>query len=321
MRKKIAILAGGDVAEREISLLSAQTIYDHLDRERYEPYLVVLTEGAFHEKSTGRQLDLNDFTFLHPDTNERVAFDTVIPYIHGHPVEDGELQGYFKLLGIPYTGCDTFVSALTFRKQACKDFLATLGIPLAPSVLIRRGRTDQVAEAEQLALPLFVKPNKNGSSYGITKVNDYLDLPTALEHAFAFDDEVIVEGYLPGREFSNGVVRRDGEMVVLPITEIIPEGEYFDYDAKYQGKSREVTPAELSPEQTAACQERSRQLYDFLGCRGVVRFDYILSDGEFHLLEPNTTPGFSPASLIPQQTVEHGWTLTELWNAILDDLA
>ena len=318
--KNIAIIAGGDVAEREISLLSAQTIFEHLDRAKYTPYIVVLTGGVFTERASGARLDLNDFTFQPPGGGARVRFDLIVPYIHGHPVEDGELQGYFNLLGIPHTGCDTYVSALTFRKQATKDFVAKLGIPLAPSVLIRRGRADDARAAARLQLPLFVKPNKNGSSYGVTKVNDYLDLPTALEHAFEYDDEVVVEGYLPGREFANGAVRRDGEVVVLPITEIIPEGEFFDYEAKYAGRAQEITPARLTPEQTAACQNRTRQLYEFLGCRGVVRFDYILSDDEFYLLEPNTTPGFSPASLVPQQAVAHGWTVSELLDAVVTDV-
>ena len=316
--QRVAILAGGNVAEREISLLSAATIYRHLDRSRYEPYVVELNGNDFVEQQTRAVLDKNDFSF--ELNGERIRFDLVFPYIHGHPVEDGQIQGYFKLLGIPCTGCDTFVSALTFNKQACKNYLAGYPVALAPSVVLRAGSTLNRAALETMDLPLFVKPNKNGSSYGVTKVKERAALHEAIERAFQFDDEVIVEGFLDGREFSNGVVRRDGEIVVLPITEIIPEAEYFDYQAKYEGRSREITPADLSIEETERCQSLSRYLYELLDCRGMVRFDYILTKGDFYLLEPNTTPGFSPASLIPQQAAAHGWTLTELLNAAISDL-
>ena len=315
---RVAILAGGNVAERDISLKSAATIHRHLNRDRYEPYIIELNGSAFVDQATRTVLDKNDFSFEH--ASERISFDLVFPYIHGHPVEDGQIQGYFKLLGIPCTGCDTFVSALTFNKQACKNYLASFEVPLAPSVVLRAGSEFNHAALREMKLPLFVKPNKNGSSYGVSKVKDFGELEAAIERAFQFDDEVIVEGYLDGREFSNGVVRRHGEIVVLPITEIIPEAEYFDYEAKYEGHSQEITPADLTPEETGQCQQLSRYLYEILDCRGMVRFDYILTDGRFYLLEPNTTPGFSQASLIPQQAAAHGWTLTELLDAAITDL-
>lgn len=317
MKKKlnIAILTGGNVAERGISLKSAKTIEKHLNPDNYNSWIIELNETQFIEQATGTVLDKNDFS-LQNGTN-RITFDAIFLILHGHPAEDGSIQGYFELLGIPCTGCDHFVSALTFNKQATKDFLRPYGIPMADSRLLKKGRAIDWADIESMGFPLFVKPNKNGSSYGVSKVADNSCIQTSTQKAFEFDDEVIIEQFMGGREFSNGVFRKGEAVIVLPITEIVSENEFFDYQAKYENASKEITPAGLTATQTQECQALSKQLYELLDCKGMVRFDYILMNQAFHLLEANTIPGWSEASIFPQQVTAYGMSLTECLDAIL----
>lgn len=316
-KKNIAIITGGNVAERGISLQSAATVNDHLNRNKYNRYVLELNGDDFYDQDSQKVVDKNDFSLQL--NGHKIKFDAVFLMLHGHPAEDGCLQGYFELLGIPCTGSDHFVSALTFNKQACKDYLRNYDIPMAPSKLLRKGETINVDLLENLGLPLFVKPNKNGSSYGITKVNEPSEIIAAVEKAFQFDDEVIVEGFLQGIEYSNGVVRKDGEVIVLPITEIRSQNDFFDYKAKYEKQSEEITPAELSSELTIKCQALSKKLYQLLGCKGMVRFDYIRIGETFYFLEANTIPGFSPNSIYPQQAVANGWTITEVLDAVVEE--
>ncbi|MBK6946658.1 MAG: D-alanine--D-alanine ligase [Haliscomenobacter sp.] len=317
LKRTLAVITGGNVAEREISLKSAETVAQHLDPSKYEVFILDLIGKIFIDKQSGARVDLNDFSL---DLGDRkVTFDAVYLMLHGHPAEDGRLQGYFELLGIPYTGCDPLVSALTFDKQACKDFLKSRGIPMAPSVVVRKGMPYDQNALLKMGLPLFVKPNKNGSSFGVSKVNQPNELPQAIEKAFAFDNEVVVEAFLKGSEYSNGVLRKDGGIVVLPITEIIPKNEFFDFKAKYENESKEITPALLPMELTRNCQEQTRKIYEALGCRGIARFDYILVDRVFYFLEANTIPGMSEASIVPQQAAAHGWTITELLEAVVQE--
>ena len=312
----IAIITGGNVAERPVSLKSAVTVARHLDDAHYRKFVLELNGKSFVEQQSGRTVDLNDFSLL-LENGERVFFDLAYLILHGHPAEDGRLQGYLEMLGIPYTGCDPLVSALTFDKQACKDFLHVHGIPMAPSrVVFRGGPIDEKALLE-MGLPLFVKPNKNGSSFGVSKVNAPEALDAAIARAFEFDDEVVVEGFLKGREFSNGVFRQNGEIVVLPVTEIISFNEFFDYKAKYENESKEVTPADLTPELLHKCQEQTRKIYAALGCRGICRFDYILVGDTFFFLEANTIPGMSEASIVPQQARAFGISLSGLLDAVV----
>jgi D-alanine-D-alanine ligase len=313
----IAIVTGGDVAERGISLNSAKTVYEHLDEQKYSRYVIELNGHTFQEQSSGAVVDKNEFT-LHLD-GQTIRFDVVYLMLHGHPAEDGRLQGYFELLGIPCTGCDVFASALTFDKQATKDFLRTHEVPMADSRLLFKGRPVDWPSLEQLGMPLFVKPNKNGSSYGVTKVKEIDALEDAISLAFQYDDEVVVEQFLDGKEFSNGVVRKNGEITVLPITEIVPHGEFFDYSAKYQKQSEEITPARLSYELTLEAQRQSHKLYEVLSCRGACRFDYILIGNTFYFLEANTIPGMSETSILPQQAIAHGWTISELLDAVVEE--
>ncbi len=312
----IAIVTGGDVAERGISLGSAKTVFEHLDPSKYNRYVIELNNRRFVEQSTGVPIDMNDFSLQRE--GGKVRFDLVYLMLHGHPAEDRRLQGYFELLGIPYTGCDVFSSALTFDKQATKDFLRSHDVPMAESQLLLKGRPIDWPALQQL-VPAFVKPNKNGSSYGVTKVKAADKLEAAVELAFQYDDEVVVERFLDGREFSNGVLRRNGDITVLPITEIVPFGEFFDYKAKYEKQSEEITPARLDAGLTKKVQALTRRIYEVLSCRGACRVDYILVGDTFYILEVNTIPGMSETSILPQQAIAHGWTISELLDAVVEE--
>jgi D-alanine-D-alanine ligase len=317
--KNIAILTGGDSEERVISLKSGQVVLDHLPKDRYRCFLIDIQKADWHALGTGAQVDKNDFSLT--VGNEKIRFDAAFAALHGTPLEDGKMQGYLEMLGIPYTCCDGYVSALTMNKHNTKMQMAQYGnrIPMAKSVLLHRGERIDNEQLVPLGLPLFVKPNTHGSSFGVTKVKSWDALAPAIEEAFRFDREVVVESFLPGREFSNGALRVGGEVVVLPVTEIIPDDEFFTYAAKYEGRSKEVTPAELPPALTEQCQAHSRFLYDALQCRGVVRFDYILVGETFHFLEANTIPGISPASIVPQQAVAHGWPLGDFFALLIEE--
>lgn len=316
--KNIAILTGGDSAERVISLQSGQVVFDHLPQDRYNRYQIDIQGADWRDKASGLAIDKNDFTLSLPD-GEKIHFHCAFAALHGSPLEDGKMQGYFDMLGLPYTCCNGYVSALTMNKYHTKLYLAPLGVPMAPSVLLRRGQPVDTAQLLEMGLPLFVKPNTHGSSFGVTKVKTEAELLPAIEAVWPYDKEALVESFMPGREFSNGVLRVNGEVLAMPVTEIIPESEFFDFAAKYEGKSEEVTPAHISPELTRQCQERSRLLYEVLNCQGVVRFDYILVGDTFHFLEGNTVPGISPASIVPQQALAQGWGLGEFFALLVEE--
>lgn len=316
-QKNIAILTGGDSEERVISLKSGQVVRDHLPADRYRTFLIDIQKADWRDLNSGTSVDKNDFTLTL--NGEKIHFDCAFAALHGSPLEDGKMQGYLEMLDIPYTCCNGYVSALTMNKHNAKMQLAPYQVPMAKSVLLHRGEPVNTDELLALGLPLFVKPNDHGSSFGVTKVKTAENLLPAVEEAFQFSRETVVEAFMPGREFSNGALRVNGEVVVLPVTEIIPDDEFFTYAAKYEGRSKEVTPADLSPELTRQCQERSRQLYNLLRCQGVVRFDYILVGESFHFLEANTIPGISPASIVPQQAVAHGWPLGEFFALLVEE--
>ena len=252
----------------------------------------------------------------------RIRFDAVFIAIHGTPGENGLLQGYFDMMGIPYTSCGAFCSALTFNKQACKLFLKDYSIPMADSVLIRAGENfDPVSIINQTGLPCFVKPNDSGSSFGVTKVKKKEELLSAISIAFKESNEVVIEAFMNGREVACGVVKTKKESIVLPVTEIISKNEFFDYEAKYTpGKSDEVTPADMPPAVTNEIQRLSSRIYDLLGCKGIVRVDFIIIDQKPVFLEINTIPGMTEESLIPKQAEAAGISLEELYSMVLEDL-
>ena len=317
--KKVAIIAGGSSAERSVSLKSASTIATHLPADKYQSTIIDITPDGWVDMATGNPVDLNQFRLLDKAGNDIQRFDFAFIIIHGTPAEDGKLQGYFEMMGIPHSACGVLSSALTFNKQMCKDHLRQYNIPMAESMIVHEVTDRAAVEKNHIHPPFFVKPNNNGSSYGVTKVKEWPELQNAITSALVFDHEVMIERALVGKEFSCGVVREGTKLHVFPVTAIIPNGEFFDFAAKYEGDSQEITPAPISAELMTQCQERSAFLYKTLGCRGMVRFDYILENDVFHLLEANTTPGMSEASIIPQQAKAYGWTIGEMLDIVVKD--
>lgn len=316
---QIAIIAGGPSAERGVSLKSAQTIAKHLPADKYSSTTIDVMPGEWKDLATGHKVNMNHFCLVDDHGQTLKSFDYAFLIVHGTPAEDGKLQGYFEMMGIPHSACGVLSSALTFNKQMCKNYLKPYHIPMAESMIVTHPVLQNEVESQGIRPPFFVKPNNNGSSYGVTKVKEWSQLEEALRLALSFDHEVMIERALVGTEYSCGVVRDGHQYHVLPITEIIPEGEFFDFAAKYEGASQEITPARLDATLTAQCQQRSGELYRILGCRGMVRFDYILENGTFYLLEANTTPGMSEASIIPQQAVAYGWTIGQLLDVVVTD--
>lgn len=320
--KTIAIVAGGDSSEFGISVMSANEVSKALS-DRYITYIVTIQGPNWYwEDPKGRfhNIDKNDFSLIADDY--RIRFNAAFIAIHGTPGENGLLQGYFDMIEIPYTSCGAFCSALTFNKQACKLFLKDYGIPMAESVLIREGQSlDPDSIIRKTGLPCFVKPNDSGSSFGVSKVKKKDDLLAAISIAFRESSEVVIEAFMAGREVACGVVKTKKESIVLPVTEIISKNEFFDYEAKYTpGKSEEITPAEMTAEVTNEIQRLSSLIYDLLGCRGIVRVDFIIIDDKPYFLEINTIPGMTEESLIPKQAEAAGIPLADLYSMVIEDI-
>ncbi|WP_026753562.1 D-alanine--D-alanine ligase [Sediminibacter sp. Hel_I_10] len=319
MKKNIAIIMGGFSSEFEISLKSGQVVFDTLDREAYNVYRIHILKHKWvfvNETNEEFPIDKNDFSVKVNET--KILFDCVFNAIHGSPGEDGFMQGYLELLKIPHTSCNMYQAALTFNKRDCLSVLKPYGIKTAASYFVNLGDAiDETAIVEKVGLPCFVKANKAGSSYGISKVYKKEDLQQALEVAFAEDDEVIIESYLDGTEVSVGVISYKGEVTVLPITEIVSDNDFFDYKAKYLGQSQEITPARISPELSEKVTSTAKRIYEILKLKGFSRSEFIFKDGEPHLLEVNTVPGLTAASILPQQAKEAGISMKDLFgNAI-----
>lgn len=323
MKKKIALVTGGYSGESVISYKSAESIYHNIDQEKWDCFLIdIHPEGWYYITGDQKKIpvDKNDFSI---DTgSEKILFDAVLVGLHGTPGEDGKLQGYFDCLHIPYTSCDAATSALTFNKRYTVAVASFSGMHVAKSILLFN--TNDISSAEilsRLSLPLFIKPNNGGSSIGISKVKDAAEIKPALEKAFREDNQVLIEEYIKGREFTVGVFRSKGKVIILPITEIIPKNDFFDYQAKYEGASEEITPAEV--EEAIANQVRNEALkaYQVFNCRGIVRMDFIYEEekGNPYLLEINTVPGQSAASIVPQQVLAMGWSLKEFYTALIEE--
>jgi D-alanine-D-alanine ligase len=323
MKRKlhVAILMGGDSEERVISVKTAAVIQKHLQSDLISTRLIDINGAKWVDTATGLDLDKNDFSLK--IGRKKLRFDVAFAAIHGAPLENGALQGYLETVGVPYTCCSGFVAAMTMNKHVTKAVASTVGAPMAKNILVRRGERIQLDKlmASMGDLPYFVKPNTHGSSFGVSKVKRAEDLQAAIDFAMQYDSEVMIEQFMPGREFGQGAFRHKGKVVVLPVTEIIPKKEFFDYEAKYEGASTEVTPAQISPALTKQAGALTQKLYDALGCAGVVRFDYILVGETFHLLEVNTIPGMSEASIVPQQVVAYGWTLQQFFTTLVREAA
>lgn len=326
MKKNIALVAGGYSGEFTISVQSAATIEQHLSKERYRVYKIIITrEGWFHNEFSGNciPVDKNDFSVTIEGT--KVHFDAAFIGIHGTPGEDGKLQGYFDMLQIPYTSCGVITSALTFNKSFCNKVVAALDIvKVSRSVHLFQDQPFEKQEInDSLCYPVFVKPAESGSSLGVSKVmSGSKALGEAIEKAFKEDSQVLIEEYIKGRELSCGLYRSGEEIIALPVTEISSSKDFFDYEAKYTpGVSKEITPAEVDEATTLQIQHKSSALYRALNCRGVVRMDYILEDetSELYFLEVNTMPGQSPGSIVPQQVKAAGMSLADLYGTLIEE--
>ena len=314
-KKNVAVVMGGFSDEYKVSLKSGQLIYDSLDRDLYNVYkVVVLKEEWYFLNENEEKLPINkgDFSVTLSD-GAILKFDVCFNIIHGAPGENGELQGYWNAIGQKYTGCDFYKSALTFNKKDTLAVLAKYGIPSAKSFYLRKGENiNEDKIVKELGLPLFVKPNQSGSSLGISKVKAKSELAAAIEFAFKEDDEILIESFLNGMEVSVGVIDYKGETIVLGITEIVPHKEFFDYEAKYEGASEEITPARLDEETRYKVEKIAKHAYESLGMSGFSRSEYIIMDGTPYMLEMNTNPGFSPASILPQQAKIYGISIKDL---------
>src|SRR5581483_3089719 len=305
-RKNIALLAGGFTGEYEVSINSAQNIKANLDASKYNVYTILIGRDRWFYESGDEKIDIdkNDFSLMLK--GEKIRFDFAFITIHGTPGEDGKLQGYFDMLGIPYNTCDATTSALTMNKAYTKAIVHGIhGLNKAKSIQLFKSDLHGVsAIAATLKFPLFIKPNNGGSSVGMSKVHNVAALPEALEKAFHEDDQILVEEFIKGREFSVGIARLKGHVTVLPVTEIISSKEFFDYEAKYtSGVSEEITPADLTSAQRELVQSVATEVYLRLNCKGMTRMDFIIEEnsGNFYFIEINTTPGQSANSLVPQQ--------------------
>ncbi len=356
IKKKIALIYGGNSQEAEVSVKSGRNVSANINRKEYDVYEIILRGGSwrvlnpsgdpvsedvaagflksavesetefktgqgrakaeFIKNDTGVEVDKGDFSFNY--NGIKVKFDAAFIMIHGTPGENGLLQGYLEMLNVPYNTCSSFVSAITFDKHSCKRFLDNAGVKMAKDIYLHRGE-DYSAEdiVDKLGLPVFVKPSNGGSSFGITKVKEFEELDKAVEFVFSGYDSVIIEEFIKGREMTNGIYGKDGRLVKLPVTEIITHREFFDYQAKYLGESDEVCPADISPELTSRIQNISERIYNYMGCTGLVRVDYILSGDDIYFLEMNTVPGMTAVSLIPGQVNAAGIDMQEFFSTLI----
>ena len=319
MKKNIAIIMGGYSSEVEISLKSGNVVYNSLDLDKYNAYRVLILKDKWvHLDQNDTEQPINMADFSTNINGYKIKFDAVFNAIHGHPGEDGVILSYLELLGIPHTSAPSYQMALTFNKRDCLSVVKEYGIKTATSYYLNEG--DPIDEEEivkKVGLPCFVKANRAGSSFGISKVHKIEHLRDAIKLAFREDDEIIIESFLDGTEVSVGVINYNNSIKVLPITEIISENDFFDYEAKYEGKSKEVTPARISEKESKRVREIAQKVYEVLRMSGFSRSEYILINGEPHLLEMNTVPGLTSQSLLPQQAKMAGISLTDLFgNAV-----
>ena len=340
IKKNVAIIAGGYSSEFDVSLRSAENLYAYINKERYNVYRVILKKDAWEvvigeaeeigkAGKTGRTpispaspiypIDKNNFSFL--QGNDIVQIDFAYITIHGTPGEDGRLQGYFDMLGIPYSTCGVLTSALTFNKYACNQFLKSCGVAVADSILLQKTQPVFPEKiVEKLGLPLFVKPNEGGSSFGVTKVKEMAQIQEALEKAFDESSEAIIERFIPGIELTCGCYRTGDKFIVFPITEVIPANEFFDYGAKYNGEVQEITPARIPAELTGLIQRETEKIYNLIGAKGIIRVDYMVTPDEIPvMLEVNTTPGMTATSFIPQQVRVAGLNMKDIMTEIIEN--
>jgi len=319
--RKIAIVCGGDSSEMEVSLRSAQGLFSFIDKTNYKVWIVVIQKGQWYVRLNDEKtapIDKNDFSFNLDD--EKIVFDFAWITIHGTPGEDGRLQGYFDLIDLPFSCCGVLAAAITFSKFTCNQYLKGFGVQIAESLLLRKGQSISDKDVvETVGLPCFIKSNVGGSSFGVTKVKDETAIQSAIGNAFAEGPEVIIEAFMSGTEVTCGCFKTKKGAHLFPVTEVVSQNEFFDYDAKYKGQVQEITPARIPDETRDRIQAITSMIYDILGCKGIIRVDYILAKEGIKLLEVNTTPGMTPTSFIPQQVSAAGMKMNDVMSEIIED--
>lgn len=321
-RPNIAIVCGGDSSEFVVSVKSGKNVFDAIDTQKYKPWLVQIRGEKWIVLQNNVEIaDINKSDFSFSFKQEKIIFDFVYITIHGTPGEDGILQGYFDLLKIPYSTCNVHSSSLTFNKWFCNNYLKSFGVKMARSLKLKKGdpvETEKIIS--NLGLPIFIKPNAGGSSFGITKVKNESEIEVAVKNAWKESDEALLEEYIDGKEFTCGLVKLKNKDIVFPVTEVLPKNEFFDYEAKYTpGATEEITPARLPENLFKECQSISSRIYDLCDCSGICRVDFILKGNEFYFLEVNTTPGMTETSFIPQQIAAMGITLKDVISLIIQE--
>ena len=321
MKKNIALLAGGNSSEREISLQSAELIESAIDKNRYNTFKIDIHGRKWvYRDAEGREYDLDKNDFSLTVEGKKIALEYAFIIIHGTPGEDGRLQGYLDIMGIPYSSCSFIASAITFDKGACKRAVKDIGINLAKEIMVSKGDAiDPEAVVRELGLPMFVKPNASGSSFGVTKVRKAEEIIPAIEEALKESPQALLEEFIEGREIGCGVMIAGGKEYVFPVTEIKSNNDFFDFTAKYKGESQEITPADIDAEVLAKLNRDTLKIYKQLHCKGVVRIDFIVKDGTPYMIEVNSIPGMSRNSIVPQQARAMGMSITELINLIIED--
>ena len=324
LKRTVAIVCGGDSSEHDVSLRSAQGLYSFFDKQRYQVYIVDIKGQDWHVELPGgfsARIDKNDFSFV--EDGKKKVFDYAYITIHGTPGENGLLQGYFDLIGLPYSTSGVLVEAMTFDKFVLNQYLRGYGVSVADSLLIRKGYEELVGDdeiEERIGMPCFVKPAADGSSFGVSKVKNKDQLAPAIRKAMLESPEIMVEAFLDGTEISQGVYKTREKTVVLPATEVVTSNEFFDYDAKYNGQVQEITPARIPGDVAARVARISSHIYDILHCNGIIRIDYIISkEGKISMLEVNTTPGMTATSFIPQQVRAAGLSMADVLTDIVEN--
>ncbi|MDP4276503.1 MAG: D-alanine--D-alanine ligase [Bacteroidota bacterium] len=320
-QRKIAIVCGGDSSEMEVSFKSAEGLNSFIDKTRYQVWMVVIRKEGWYVSLPGDKqipVDKNDFSFV--QDGQHIRFDYAWITIHGTPGENGRLQGYFDMIGLPYNCCGVLAAAMTFNKFTCNQYLKGFGVKVAESLMLRKGQTITTKQlVEALGLPCFIKPNVGGSSFGTTKVKNEADVQPAIERAFAEGPEVIAESFLKGTEVTCGCYKTQKVTRLLPVTEVVSQNEFFDYDAKYKGQVSEITPARIPDKLRDNIQQVTSMIYDIMGCKGIIRADFIITETGINLLEVNTTPGMTATSFIPQQVATAGLSMGDVMQEIIED--
>ena len=320
MKKNVAIVMGGYSTESDISKISGSVVYNNILNERFNPYKIIIEKDAWYADIDDERFDVDKNDFSITKDGEKIEFDVVYNAIHGSPGEDGKLSAYFEMLNLPHNTCNHFESALTFNKRECISVAKSHGVVAAKSVFLTKGMKFSVAEIiDEVGLPCMVKPNRAGSSFGISKVDKAEDMASALDEAFEIDYQILIEEFIVGTEVTVGVIPYNGEIIVLPITEIVSHNSFFDYKAKYEGDSEEITPARISEEDKNTVSAVALNLYKALDIRGFSRAEYIIKNGVPYFIEINTIPGLTEESILPQQAKAAGINLEQLFESSINE--